>query len=134
MAEIESACHRVTIAPEHNLMPRLIVMESSGNARSVALNLGETTIGRAETNDIVVSAEQVSQVHASILIGPVLVTLKTSSSGHSTFVNGTRVHETLVLANGDVIRLGTCEMRFLADDKVPQAVRRSHVDSRERRD
>ncbi|MEJ8810735.1 FHA domain-containing protein [Variovorax ureilyticus] len=97
-------------------MPKLILMEHPGKTRQVLLGPHETKIGRASTNDIVIDVNQVSRVHASIMVGPAFVTLKDLGSRNGTFVNGVKV-ETLVLANGDSIRIGECEMRFLANDQ-----------------
>lgn len=97
-------------------MPKLILMEHPGKTRQVSLRAHETKIGRASTNDIVIDVNQVSRVHASIVVGPAFVTLKDLGSRNGTFVNGVKV-ESLVLANGDCIKIGECEMRFLANDQ-----------------
>ncbi|SEB10011.1 FHA domain-containing protein [Variovorax sp. YR216] len=97
-------------------MPKLILMEHPGKTRQVSLGPHETKIGRASTNDIVIDVNQVSRVHASIMVGPAFVTLRDLGSRNGTFVNGVKV-ETLVLANGDSIKIGECEMRFLANDQ-----------------
>lgn len=97
-------------------MPKLILMEHPGKTRQVSLRAHETKIGRASTNDIVIDVNQVSRVHASIMVGPAFVTLKDLGSRNGTFVNGVKV-ESLVLANGDSIKIGECEMRFLANDQ-----------------
>jgi len=97
-------------------MPKLILMEHPGKTRQVSLRANETKIGRASTNDIVIDVNQVSREHASILVGPAFVTLKDLGSRNGTFVNGVKV-DSLVLANGDSIKIGECEMRFLANDQ-----------------
>lgn len=97
-------------------MPKLIVMESPGKTTQVTLATAETRIGRAPTSDIVVDANEVSRTHASITVEPAFVTLKDLGSRNGTFVNGRRV-ETQVLADGDSIKIGACEMRFLAGDQ-----------------
>jgi len=97
-------------------MPKLILMEHPGKTRQVSLLAHETRIGRAASNELVIDVSQVSRVHASITVDPAFVTLKDLGSRNGTFVNGVKV-ETQVLANGDSIRIGECEMRFLAADQ-----------------
>lgn len=97
-------------------MARLILMDGPGKTRQVALQPRETRIGRVPGCDIVVDSEQVSRVHASITIGPTFVTLKDLGSRNGTFVNKVKI-ESQVLANGDSIKIGDCEMRFLVSDQ-----------------
>ena len=44
------------------------------------------------------------------------MTLKDLGSRNGTFVNGVKI-ESQVLANGDSIKIGDCEMRFLVSDQ-----------------
>lgn len=97
-------------------MPKLILMEHPGKTRQVTLHPNETTIGRAPTNGIVLDAQQVSRKHAAVTVGPAFVTLRDLGSRNGTYVNGLRI-ESQVLVNGDSIRIGKCEMRFLAGDQ-----------------
>jgi pSer/pThr/pTyr-binding forkhead associated (FHA) protein len=97
-------------------MPRLILMEKPGMTRQVTLKPEENRIGRIPLNDIVLDVEQVSRVHASITVESAFVTLTDLGSRNGTFVNGVKV-ETQVLANGDTIKIGACEMRFVASDQ-----------------
>lgn len=97
-------------------MPRLILMEHPGATRQITLKPDENKIGRIPQNDIVIDADQVSRVHACITVEQAFVVLKDLGSRNGTFVNGTRI-DTQVLANGDSIRIGTCEMRFLSGEQ-----------------
>ncbi|HEU4588202.1 MAG TPA: FHA domain-containing protein [Gemmatimonadales bacterium] len=70
--------------------------------------------GRDASSDVVVPGTEVSRRHAQIGLteqGYVLVDLSTNG----TFVNGTRVEGSQVLARADVIRIGGDEFRFYAD-------------------
>ncbi len=96
-------------------MPRLIMMISASQTKQIALGK-ETRIGRATTNDLVIDVDQVSRVHALISVGEAFVTIKDMGSRNGTYVNDERI-ETQVLANGDSIRVGACELRFLAGDQ-----------------
>ena len=97
-------------------MARLIIMENPGKTRQVPLEAEETTIGRAPTNGIVIDGERVSRVHATIIIEPAFIVLKDHESRNGTYVNGQRI-ETQALVDGDTIKIGSCEMRFLAGDQ-----------------
>ncbi|GAA4346392.1 hypothetical protein GCM10023165_30990 [Variovorax defluvii] len=96
-------------------MPRLIMMVSASQTKQLALDK-ETTIGRASGADVVIDSDQVSRMHAQITVGPAFVTIKDLGSRNGTFVNGERI-DSQVLAHGDNIRIGACEMRFLATDQ-----------------
>ncbi|WP_076999320.1 FHA domain-containing protein [Variovorax sp. KK3] len=91
------------------------MMISASQTKQIALGK-ETRIGRATTNDLVIDVDQVSRVHALISVGEAFVTIKDMGSRNGTYVNDERI-ETQVLANGDSIRVGACELRFLAGDQ-----------------
>lgn len=98
-------------------MPKLILMSGPGQTRQVALNPQETRVGRAATNDIVVDVARVSRVHALFMIGEAFVSITDLGSKNGTFVNGSRINGQVFLANGDTVRIGDCDMRFLAVDQ-----------------
>jgi pSer/pThr/pTyr-binding forkhead associated (FHA) protein len=91
-------------------------MEKPGESRQVTLKPEDNRIGRIDANDVVIDADQVSRVHACITVEPAFVTLRDLGSRNGTFVNGVRV-ETQVLASGDSIRIGTCDILFVASDQ-----------------
>ncbi|HEU4748681.1 MAG TPA: FHA domain-containing protein [Gemmatimonadaceae bacterium] len=101
------------------------VAESTGkasNGRVVRLADGKTTfipsegleIGRDPTCGLVLASKSVSRRHAEIAPFQQGYRL-TDQSRNGAFVNGTRVREPQILYNGDVIRLGTEELRFEAN-------------------
>jgi pSer/pThr/pTyr-binding forkhead associated (FHA) protein len=91
-------------------------MEKPGESRQMTLKPEDNRIGRIDANDVVIDADQVSRVHACITVEPAFVTLRDLGSRNGTFVNGVRV-ETQVLASGDSIRIGTCDILFVASDQ-----------------
>lgn len=97
-------------------MPSLILMTGPGQTRQVALNAQETRIGRDESNDLVVDVDHVSRAHACIMVEGVFVSITDLGSKNGTFVNGTRVLSQ-ILANGDTIRIGDCDMKFVAGNQ-----------------
>jgi hypothetical protein len=100
-------------------------MASTGkavNGRLVRLSNGNTTlvpeqgieIGRDPTCDLVLASKSVSRRHAEI--APFRHGFRlTDRSRNGVFVNGVRVKGSHFLRNGDVVRLGTEELRFEAD-------------------
>lgn len=98
-------------APIH--MPKLFLMTPSGAARQVELQAGENTLGRGAKNDVVVDSIYASRVHAVIVVEPAFVTLKDLGSQNGTYVNGERI-QSQTLVEGDLIRVGNCQMQFMA--------------------
>ena len=73
------------------------------------------TIGRDPDCEVVLPSKDISRVHARITPGPFGYVL-TDLSANGTFVNGARMTDPRLLANGDVLRLGREELRFTADE------------------
>lgn len=97
-------------------MPILIMQTATGETRRVELKPAENTVGRGPRNDIVIDSVQASRVHAVIDVEQAFVTIRDLESRNGTFVDDVRV-ENQVLADGDIIRLGSYEMRFSAGDQ-----------------
>ena len=66
---------------------------------------GEITLGRADSNNIVVDSRAVSKVHARVERTPDVVRLQDLGSVNGTFVNDTRIDSPVVLGRGDRISL-----------------------------
>lgn len=77
-------------------------------------------IGREASNDVVLSASDVSRRHAEIVLGEQGYELRDLSS-NGVFVNGERARSGRTLVRGDVLRLGREELRFHADAVVADA-------------
>ncbi|HET6681323.1 MAG TPA: FHA domain-containing protein [Gemmatimonadaceae bacterium] len=71
-------------------------------------------IGREASNDVVLSAKDVSRRHAEIVLGEHGYEIRDLSS-NGVFVNGERARSGRALVRGDVLRLGREELRFHAD-------------------
>lgn len=100
-------------------MPKLIVMTHPGKTKLVPLQKPDTRIGRGDANELVIDSERVSRLHAVVTVGDSSVTLTDLDSRNGTFVNGMRI-QSQTLKNGDGIRIGDCEMRFLEADREIQ--------------
>lgn len=97
-------------------MPMLLMMTAAGETRQVLLQPHDNKVGRGATNDVVVDSGQASRDHAVIDVEQAFVTITDLGSRNGTFVNDVRI-ESQVLVHGDVVRLGSYEMRFVAADQ-----------------
>jgi DNA-binding winged helix-turn-helix (wHTH) protein len=70
------------------------------------LQEGANVIGRAPDATIQLNSPSVSRYHARIVVSDEAVTLEDLASSNGTYLNGTRVTSTVVLSDGNEIRLG----------------------------
>jgi pSer/pThr/pTyr-binding forkhead associated (FHA) protein len=96
-------------------MPKLLIT-SAGKTRQVELGPMETTLGRGKHNDVVLDSILASRTHAVIVVEPAFTIIQDLGSQNGTFVNGERI-ETQVLVDGDLLRLGGCELRFVSAEQ-----------------
>jgi pSer/pThr/pTyr-binding forkhead associated (FHA) protein len=89
----------------------LRIRRPSGAQEVVGLDLKSVTIGRAESNTVVLPDACASRHHIRIDCGEDRYVLTDCGSKNGTFVNGKRV-QAHVLAEGDEILVGDTEMRF----------------------
>jgi len=99
---------------------RLLVTAGDAPSREFPLARDVTRVGRVELNDLVLDDDAVSRVHACILRRDGRHFLLDFESMAGTFVNGTRATTEVELHDGDRIRAGRSEIRFL-EDKPPTA-------------
>jgi DNA-binding winged helix-turn-helix (wHTH) protein len=71
------------------------------------LQEGANVIGRAPDATIQLNSPSVSRYHARIVVSDEAVTLEDLASRNGTYLNGTRVTSTVVLSDGNEIRLGS---------------------------
>jgi CRP-like cAMP-binding protein len=76
-------------------------------------------IGRAPESDIHLPDPSVSRQHALVYIDDEKAILEDMGSRNGTYVNEERVKK-VVLANGDVVRIGNVTARFLMEVEVPR--------------
>jgi len=97
---------------------QLIVLSSSAKGKKLDLNRPVTKIGKKEDNDLVLDEKTVSRNHVEIIQTEDSFLLKDLGSTNGTFINDIRVKEAY-LSPGDVIRVGTVRIEFIAfDEKV----------------
>jgi len=93
-------------------MPDLHVYPKTGDPFTLPLGARKICIGRAATNDLVLSDHFSSGCHASIFQTEKGFTLLDHGSKNGTFVNGRRVTGEIMLARGDEILIGSTKIYF----------------------
>ncbi|MCB0208006.1 MAG: FHA domain-containing protein [Anaerolineae bacterium] len=92
---------------------RLILITSDGTEQVFPLTVSELTLGRDESNDIVLVDPKVSRLHARLECSDQGCVLIDVGSGNGTFVEEERI-ERVTLQSGCLIRLGRSNLRFEA--------------------
>jgi pSer/pThr/pTyr-binding forkhead associated (FHA) protein len=88
------------------------------DGREYAVPPSGLRIGRDADSDVVVPGNDVSRNHAELSPGPSGYVLR-DLSANGVFVNGAKTGDAQPLRRGDVIRIGTEEFRFYADQADP---------------
>jgi pSer/pThr/pTyr-binding forkhead associated (FHA) protein len=91
---------------------RLVISGPQGTERTVSLAEADITVGRATTNDIVLSDAKASRAHAQLVYGDAQWTLVDLGSANGTLLNGQPVADRVALQPGDVISVGDSALRF----------------------
>jgi len=93
-------------------MPKLILMDASGNARQVTLKPQTNTLGRGPHNDVMIDSLRASRSHAVITVEGGQGTITDLHSLNGTLVNGELVDQR-PLVHGDAIQIGSVELRYV---------------------
>jgi pSer/pThr/pTyr-binding forkhead associated (FHA) protein/tetratricopeptide (TPR) repeat protein len=91
-------------------LAQLSIKFRDGTTRNVELR-GVLSMGRQSTNEIQLPEELASRQHARVIPSGRSFIIEDLRSANGTFVNGQRIQRR-VLANGDLIRIGGCELTF----------------------
>ncbi|HEX4897390.1 MAG TPA: DUF3662 and FHA domain-containing protein [Candidatus Limnocylindrales bacterium] len=122
LGEMEAAANRTrvfVVPPAHGPRATLAVDEPNRAPRRVVADGGTLTIGRAETNGLVLADARASRHHARLVARDGLLILTDLESTNGTRVNGDPVRE-LPVGAGDEIRIGDTVIRVEAvDDGAP---------------
>lgn len=101
----------VIIAPQNQLMAKLVVLSEGLTGRSYELKVEKTTIGRVEDNTFQIAEPSVSSHHCEVLLQGNEVKIKDLNSTNGTFINGQQITEG-VLKPGQTLKLGKVEIRL----------------------
>ena len=93
-------------------MPRLVLLSEGYTGRAYDLKVEKTTVGRVSDNAFEIPEASVSSHHAEILLRGTEVVVNDLNSTNGTFINGERVTGEATLKPGQILRLGTIEMRL----------------------
>ena len=97
---------------------QLVIVEGGSKGTKLDLDKKRITVGKREGNDLVVDDRAVSRNHIEIVPEEDSYLLRDLGSTNGTFVNETKIREAF-LVPGDVIRIGSSRLEFIAfDEKV----------------
>jgi len=103
------------------MIAKLIVASGKSAGRPIAIKRGKLLIGRAEECDVRPLSEEVSRRHCVVLVGPADVWVEDLGSRNGTFVNGDKITAKARVGDGDVIRVGSLELRVSCSDPAARA-------------
>ncbi len=97
---------------------QLVVLNGAAKGKKLDLNRPVTKIGKKENNDLILDEKTVSRNHVEIVQSENSYVMRDLESTNGTFINDIRVKEAY-LSPGDIIRIGTVRIEFVAfDEKV----------------
>ena len=104
-------------------MARLVLLSEGLTGRTYELKTDKTTVGRVADNTFEIAEASVSSHHCEIHLRGGEVFIKDLDSTNGTFINGEKITES-VLKPGQILRLGTVDMRLESGDQPPQPVKK----------
>lgn len=108
----------IAVHPQEREKEKISAWLVCRDGKNFQLNAGETTIGRASSNDIQFSNPRISKQHAKIIAQHGSYHIVDRGSTNGTWVNGRRVKNPIELHTEDVIRFGdSYEVQFAAYDQ-----------------
>ncbi len=92
--------------------PVLIFIHGPQAGNRIALDREEMTVGRSDTNDIVLDDKLVSRLHAIFMRKGDVVLVEDLGSHNGTYVQDERLHTLRQLHHGDSVAIGTSRVMF----------------------
>lgn len=111
-------------------MLSIVVTDKSGAKRLLEFDKGEVTVGRLETNDIVLPKNNVSKVHSQLIVKEGRAVVSDLKSTNGTYVNGRRIAAPQVLKPGDKVYIGDFILTVEAHAATNDAANAASGDSR----
>ncbi|WP_395701570.1 diguanylate cyclase [Aquabacterium sp.] len=96
----------------------LILYSGTETGKRFVLDSHAMTIGRLAETEIYIDSPSVSRRHAELAISPDTVTIRDLGSSNGTHVNDQRIEGTVVLKDGDLIRLGKVFLKFYEHESL----------------
>jgi len=101
-------------------MHKLRITNCKNHIEEITLSGGTHTIGRTLDSHFRLEGEEVSRTHATLLVNNSTCHIADANSRNGTFVNGKRLNgESYSLLNGDIIKIGKFNLKFISDSAVP---------------
>jgi pSer/pThr/pTyr-binding forkhead associated (FHA) protein len=100
-------------------MARLVLLSEGLTGRTFELKSETTAVGRVSDNAFEIPESSVSSHHAEIILRGADVLVRDLNSTNGTFINGDQISGETVLKPGQILRLGTIEMRLETGDAPP---------------
>ena len=101
-------------------MARLVLLSEGFTGRAYELKAPATTVGRVSDNAFEIPEASVSSHHAEILLRGTEVVVRDLNSTNGTYIAGERITGEAVLRPGQILRLGTVDMRLETGDAAPK--------------
>jgi len=109
-------------------MARLVLLSEGFTGRTCELKSETTTVGRVGDNAFEIPESSVSSHHAEILLRGGDVVVRDLNSTNGTFINGEQIAGEALLKPGQILRLGTIEMRLETGDAAAAAKKKTQLD------
>lgn len=93
------------------MIAKLVIASGKRAGRAISMKRDKLLIGRAEECDLRPLSEEVSRKHCAIIQKDDILWAKDLRSRNGTFVNGLRISEPKQLADGDLVRVGSLELK-----------------------
>jgi len=103
------------------MVTKLIVASGKSAGRSIAIKRNKLLIGRAEECDVRPLSEDVSRRHCAVHVGPAEVWVEDLGSRNGTFVNGEKISAKVPVKDGDIIRVGSLELKVSCTEPAAKA-------------
>jgi hypothetical protein len=98
-----------------------LVATSGDQTLAFPLRQGSTLIGRHASCHVCIPAKGISRRHCQVYVDGTTAVVRDLGSANNTFVNNRRVTDRVELRDGDVLCLGTFELRFELGEGAPAA-------------
>ena len=93
------------------MIAKLVIASGKRAGRAISMKRDKLLIGRAEECDLRPLSEEVSRKHCAIIKRDEVLWAEDLGSRNGTFVNGLQLSEPKQLADGDLVRVGSLELK-----------------------